>query len=121
MADLKEVAKTKGSFFLDTILGVVHVHPFADENPKKLDIRSISYQREMSGSRRGLEELGFKVATYVAPYNYWTPEMREVCKYYYQQAANGGKAPTSKEKQIGIGSNAISSIPRGPQKKSSGC
>ena len=98
VANLKEVAKKKGSYFLDTLIGAVHVHPYADEHPRRLDIRSTSYQREMSDSRRNLEELGFKVTTYVTPYNYWTPEMREVCKYYYQQAANGGESANFKGK-----------------------
>lgn len=96
VASIKEVAKTTGSYFFDTLIGAVHIHPYAKVHPKKLDIRSVSYQREMSESRRGLEELGFKVNTYVTPYNYWTPEMREVCKYYYKQAANGGESANFK-------------------------
>ncbi len=94
----KEVAKTPGSYYLDALIGALRIHPYSPEHPKKLDIRSMSYQREMSESRKGLESLGFKVATYVTPYNSWTVEMREVSKYYYEQAANGGEIPNFKDK-----------------------
>jgi peptidoglycan/xylan/chitin deacetylase (PgdA/CDA1 family) len=93
---LKEVAKTPGSYYHDTLIGSLHVHTYSLESPKHLDIRSISYQRELAESRKGLESLGFKVTTYVTPYNYWTPEMRELCKYYYEQAANGGESANFK-------------------------
>lgn len=92
VADLKEVYRTVGSYYFDSLVGAVHIHPYIEGHPKKLDIRSVSYQREMSESRKGLEKLGFKVTTYVTPYNYWTPEMREISKYYYEQVANGGES-----------------------------
>jgi peptidoglycan/xylan/chitin deacetylase (PgdA/CDA1 family) len=89
---LDEVVKTPGSFYFDRLISSVHVHPFEPVDQRKLNIRSISYQREMAESKKGLEKLGFKVTTYVTPYNYWTPEMRELSKYYYEQAANGGES-----------------------------
>jgi hypothetical protein len=52
----------------------------------------------MAESRKGLENLGFKVTTYVTPYNAWSLEMREISKYYYEQAANGGESANYKGK-----------------------
>jgi peptidoglycan/xylan/chitin deacetylase (PgdA/CDA1 family) len=98
VSSLKEVAKTPGSYYHDTLIGAMHIRPSAPEHPKKLDIRSISYQREMAESRKGLENLGFKVTTYVTPYNAWSLEMREISKYYYEQAANGGESANYKGK-----------------------
>jgi peptidoglycan/xylan/chitin deacetylase (PgdA/CDA1 family) len=87
---VEEVGAVVGSYYFDPIIGEVHLHTFSPENPKELDIRSISYQRELRDSKKKLGELGFMVASFVAPYNHWTPAMREVSKYYYEQVAHGG-------------------------------
>jgi peptidoglycan/xylan/chitin deacetylase (PgdA/CDA1 family) len=92
LGSLEEVARAPGSYYFDHLISTVHVHPFEALEQRNLDIRSISYQREMAESKKGLEKLGFRVTTYVAPYNYWTPEMRELSKYYYDQVANGGES-----------------------------
>jgi hypothetical protein len=97
LGSLKDVSKTPGSYYHDTIIGTLHLRPYGDAHPRELDIRSMSYQREMSDSRKGLEGLGFNVTTFVTPYNYWTPEMREISKYYYAQAANGGESANFKD------------------------
>ena len=98
VSSIKEVVKTPGSYYHDTLIGAMHIRPYAPEHPKKLDIRSISYQREMAESRKGLENLGFKVTTYMTPYNAWSLEMSEISKYYYEQAANGGESANCKGK-----------------------
>jgi peptidoglycan/xylan/chitin deacetylase (PgdA/CDA1 family) len=97
LGSMEDVSKTPGSYYFDTLAGSVHLHPFESGNPKDLKIHSSSYQREMRDSRKGLEALGFEVSTYVAPYNYWTAETRELSKYYYDQAADGGEAPNFRD------------------------
>jgi len=96
LSSIEDIARVPGSYYFDRLVGAIHVHPFDPVPPKDLRIKSISYQREMRDSKKGLEALGFDVSTYVAPYNYWTPEMRELSKYYYDQVANGGEAANYK-------------------------
>ncbi len=98
LGDLNQVRKTPGTFYFDQIIWEVHVHPYKKVSPEKLQVRSISYQREMEESSKGLEKLGFKVSSYVAPYNYWTTEISDKCKEYYRQAANGKQEANFREK-----------------------
>lgn len=88
-AGLEDVSRVKGSYYFDRLAGMLHLHPFNPLNLEKDKIRSYSYQREMCESKIALEKLGFKVSTYITPYNYWTEEMIPVSKMYYSQVVNG--------------------------------
>jgi len=81
-----------GTYYYDRSIAELHVHPFRAGNPEDLNIRAGSYQRELEVSRQILTDLGFKISTYVAPYNYWPDDMKETSKYYYSQAATGKDA-----------------------------
>jgi len=94
---LAEVARNPGSYYFDQLIGALHVHSHQPINNKDLVVRSISYQRELRDSQKGLEDRGFHVRTFVSPYNYWTEETRALSKYYYAQAANGGESPNYKD------------------------
>lgn len=91
------VRRTPGSFYFDPLISELHVHPYEEAAPRELNIRAVSYQRELQESKEGLERLGCKVNTYLTPYNYWTTEMQQISKYYYKQVANGHEEPNFKE------------------------
>jgi hypothetical protein len=78
-----------GTYYFDRCIAELHVHPVRGGDPDDLDIRAGSYQRELEQSQRVLTEMGFKVTTYIAPYNYWPDDMKETSKYYYRQAVTG--------------------------------
>jgi len=87
---LKELKYKPGSFFFDRIIEELHVRPYSPpENPSQLDIRAFSYEREMEQSKNDLLAHGIDVKTFVAPYNYWTNDVKEASKHYYQYAVIG--------------------------------
>ncbi len=94
---LEDVRRAKGSFYFDRLIGALHVHPFNPMNAEREDIRSYSYQRELCESKIALEKLGFKISTYITPFNYWTEEMASLSKLYYSQVANGKNMANRKE------------------------
>jgi peptidoglycan/xylan/chitin deacetylase (PgdA/CDA1 family) len=87
---LGDIYHHPGTYYFDRPIAELRVHPFLAGPAKDLDIRVGSYQRELEQSKRMLGEDGFKVSSYVAPYNYWTAETKETSKKYYSQAATGG-------------------------------
>lgn len=86
---LAELHKKKGTYFYDRPIAELHVNPRRMAAPGQLNIRAGSYQREMEASKRKLDDLGFAVRTFVAPYNYWPDDMKETSKSYYAQAVTG--------------------------------
>ena len=87
---IDEVAATPASFYFDRIIEELHVHPHHPvKDPKKLNIRAGSYQREMDFSRLELEKLGFKITSFITPHNQWSADLREVSKNYYSCVATG--------------------------------
>jgi len=87
---LKELKYKQGSFFFDRVIEELHIRPFnPPEDPSRLDIRAFSYEREMAQSKKDLIEHGIEVKTFVAPYNYWTDDVKEASKKYYQYAVTG--------------------------------
>jgi len=90
VADPKELKRAPGTFFFDRIYESVLIRAFnTPEYPSQLDIRAFSYEREMEQSKKELSDHGIDVKTYITPYNYWTAEVKEVSKRYYQFAATG--------------------------------
>jgi hypothetical protein len=102
----EEVLKNPGSFYFDQMIGELHVrpfkelraHPFKIMPQDKLDVVSISYQREMEESKKGLEKLGFKVDSFLTPYNQWALDLEPIAKLYYKQVAEGNQIANFKEK-----------------------
>ncbi|MBF0481106.1 MAG: polysaccharide deacetylase family protein [Desulfovibrionaceae bacterium] len=87
---IKELNYKPGSFFFDRVIEELHIRPFnPPEDPSSLDIRAFSYEREMEQSKKDLIEHGIEAKTFVAPYNYWTDDVREASKRYYQYAVIG--------------------------------
>ncbi len=86
---LDQLERTPGTYYYDRPIAELHVHPWRGGAPEDLDIRAGSYQRELEQSHQVLTDLGFKVSTYVAPYNYWPDDMKETSKYYYSNACTG--------------------------------
>jgi len=86
---LEELGAHPGLYYYDRPIAELHVHPWRGGPPEDLDIRAGSYQRELELSHQILTDLGFKISTYVAPYNYWPDDMKETSKYYYSQACTG--------------------------------
>lgn len=87
--NLEQLEAHPGSFYYDRPIAELHVHPVRGGPPDDLDIRAGSYQRELEQSHQVLTDLGFKISTYVAPYNYWPDDMKETSRYYYSQACTG--------------------------------
>jgi peptidoglycan/xylan/chitin deacetylase (PgdA/CDA1 family) len=87
---LKELNYKPGSFFFDRVIEELHVRPFdPPQDPSSLDIRAFSYEREMEQSKKDLIAHGIDVTTFVAPYNYWTDDVKAASKLYYQFAVIG--------------------------------
>ena len=86
---LEQLQKSTGGFYFDRVIEVVHVRPFKVQEPSKLMITSCSYEREMEESRKALEKLGFRVQTYITPYNSWTEELKPVGRKYYKYIVTG--------------------------------
>lgn len=89
-SSVKLVKEEPGSYYFDSLIGEVTVHPFDPDNAEKQRIRVVSYERELSESKKLLEAMGFPVTTYITPHNYWTPEMSALAKRFYSQVADGG-------------------------------
>ncbi|MEI6126369.1 MAG: polysaccharide deacetylase family protein [Pseudomonadota bacterium] len=94
---LPQVEEKKGSFYFDRVIEELHIRPVNPVSPAKLDIRSGSYEREMEASRKELEKLGFKVSTYITPYNYWTDPLKEASKAYYDYVVTGFDSDNRRE------------------------
>ena len=86
---LEHLNLTPGTYYYDRAIAELHVHPWRGGPPEDLDIRAGSYQRELEQSHQILSDQGFKISTYVAPYNYWPDDMKETSRYYYSQACTG--------------------------------
>lgn len=84
------VGETPGSYYYDDSLRRLFVRPFQNAGGKAPDLDAVSYERELQGSRRRLEGYGFKVESFIAPFNAWTPAMRDLSFLYYRQAVSGG-------------------------------
>ncbi len=106
IGSIEDVKDSPGTYYFDQMIGQIHIRPFKELRarpfkilpPEKLDIRSISYQREMEESKKGLEKFGFKVDTFLTPYNQWSADLKPICKLYYKQAAEGTQTANFKEK-----------------------
>ncbi|MFP5240197.1 MAG: polysaccharide deacetylase family protein [Acidobacteriota bacterium] len=85
----EQVDATKGSYWYDRTIAELHVRPYRALPPETLDIRVGSYQRELEQSRRILREAGFNVDTFIAPYNYWTDDVKAMSVDYYARACTG--------------------------------
>jgi peptidoglycan/xylan/chitin deacetylase (PgdA/CDA1 family) len=89
-ADGQTVQDEPGTYYFDELISQIIVHPYASEDGQKQRIRAISYERELEESKRVLTEMGFHVSTYITPHNYWTPEMRDLSRRFYEQVTGGG-------------------------------
>jgi peptidoglycan/xylan/chitin deacetylase (PgdA/CDA1 family) len=87
-----------GSYYFDQIIQELHVRPLHNGQPAKLNIRAGSYEREMEYSDRELEKLGFKVNTFITPYNYWTKALRGVSIKYYDYVVTGFETDNRSDK-----------------------
>lgn len=86
---LNQLDSAPGVYYYDRAIAELHVNPWRGGAPEDLDIRAGSYQRELEQSHQILTDQGFKVSTYIAPYNYWPDDMKDISKYYYSQACTG--------------------------------
>ena len=90
--DVNDLKNKPGSYFYDRVIEELHVHCLKDKTPDTLDIRAISYEREMEESKKILEKQGFEITTFVSPYNYWTDDVKDASKRYYLYAVTGKDA-----------------------------
>jgi peptidoglycan/xylan/chitin deacetylase (PgdA/CDA1 family) len=89
-ADGQTVQSEPGTYYFDELISQIIVHPYATEDGQKQRVRAISYERELEESKRMLTSMGFNVTTYITPHNYWTPEMRDLSRKFYDQVTGGG-------------------------------
>jgi peptidoglycan/xylan/chitin deacetylase (PgdA/CDA1 family) len=95
---LDDLCRAKSGFFFDREIEELHVKPLAPKaKGSDLDIRACSYERELDQSQKALTALGFKVESYITPYNFWNREMQELARRYYRQVATGWGAPNALE------------------------
>lgn len=84
------VAAEPGTYYFDELIEEVLVHPYAAGDAASGAIRAISYERELTESKKELTAMGFAVKTYVTPHNYWTTEMHDLSRRIYAQVVSGG-------------------------------
>ncbi len=95
---LEDLCQAKSGFFFDREIEELHVKPLKPKaKGSDLDIRACSYERELDQSQKALTGLGFKVESYITPYNFWNREMQELARRYYRQVATGWGAPNTLE------------------------
>jgi len=96
-ASMDALRQSPGSYYFDGQRGQLHVRPAGSAPTAKLTIRAISCQREIEFSKKELEKLGFKIKTYITPYNSWPSDLRELSEPHYSCIASGGNRANWKD------------------------
>ncbi len=89
-ASLRALGNAPGCYYFDDKRKQLYVRPSAPGRAGKLNIRSVSCEREIEFSKKELEKMGCKIRTYITPYNSWPAGLRELGEQHYSFIASGG-------------------------------
>jgi len=89
-ASMDALRQSPGSYYFDSQRGLLYVRPAAPGRAGKLNIRSVSCQREIESSKKELAKMGCKITTYITPYNSWPAGLRDLSEPHYAVIASGG-------------------------------
>jgi len=89
-ASLSALGNAPGCYYFDDRSRQLYVRPAAPGRAGKLNIRSVSCEREIEFSKKELEKMGCKIDTYITPYNSWPAGLQDLGERHYGVIASGG-------------------------------
>ncbi len=116
---LDEINSRPGSYFFDKDDGILYINPKEGIDPLTHEIRAGSAERELEYSKEILENEGFEIKSFFAPYSQWNDNLATLAKKHYDAAAIGkgstwpNKLPLESNyflKRVGIFGNSVEQI-----------